>query len=609
MLIICPIFQQAQNTQQINPVLQKQKKRPDAKEQLAIKYYHDKEYEKAAELFDQLYNEKPSNYIYNYYFNSLVAIKNYKKAEKLTSKQIKFNRGNPRYIIDQAYVIDLGGNTKKANRILEKLISDLPLERNKILQITNSLQAKGYSKIAIKVYEKARNQPGKNNSYGYELGDAYLYNGDYSRMFDSYLDHIQYVPTEIQRVKNKLQYVMRMDVNNNLSDLLKTKLLQRSQSEPQNVQYSDLLMWYSLQTKDFDMAFRQARAIDLNFGNGDNKMLELAKIAYSNYNYEISAKAFGYIKNKKEQTPFYAISYSGYYLSLVKQTEENLSATKKDYEELEKEGFSAINELGINNYTSDIILNLAHIEANKLGKNEQAIEMLELALKNPMIDKKNEAKLKIELADILVANDKIWDATLLYSQVENDMKNEPIGHDAKLRNAKVFYYVGEFDWASARLDVLKSATSKLISNDAIELSLFIQNMREEDTMGFTLRKFAGADLYAYQGKYDSALMLLDKVEKETFSYLSNEYALYKKAGIYTSLKEFDKADSTYNTLITKYPESVKADNAIYKRALILQQQGNITEAKVLYLRLMTDYPDSIYAGRARKNYRLLESDS
>ncbi len=597
----------AQNTQTINPVItQQQQNQKKPKEKLAISFYKKKEYAKAAELFQQLYKEKKSNQYYHYYYNCLIALKNYKQAERLVKQHKKTRPDNYRYLIDEAYVAELSGNKKKSDKILNKILNNLPTQRNQIIQITSSLQSRGYAEMAIKVYQKASMIPGSSQSYNLEIANAYLYSGDYDKMFDSYIRQLKQNPDDMQRIKTKLQYIMRIDIDNNLSGLLKNKLLQSSQENPDNIYLAEMLLWYSLQTKDFTMAFRQARAIDRRFGNRDQDMLELANIAFSNYDYNISAEAYEYVKNKKNSTPYYAVSYVGYFLSVVKQVEENPAATKEDYQELEKIGTTAINTLGINNITSAIVTNLAHITAFKLGKINEAIEMLEKALEIPTIDKTNEAYLKLKLADILVANDNIWDATLLYSQVESDMKSEPVGHEAKLKNAKVFYYIGEFDWANTRLDILKSATSKLISNDAIELSLFIDNMREEDTIGFVLRKFAGADLYIYQGKYDSAMMLLDKVEDDPAGIYSMEYAYYKKAHLYYISGDFHKADSVYNELIGHYPESIKADNAIFERAEIQRIIfTNNDEALKLYMILMTDYPESIYSGKARKQYRLL----
>ena len=600
----------AQNNQQVNPVLtRKNQKERNPKETLAINFYREKKYQKAAELFQQLYKTKQSNYYYNYLFNCLIATKNYKQAERVVKQQKKSNPGNYRYMIDEAYVAGLSGNKKKSNKILDKIINNLPTQRNQIIQITSSLQSKGFADMAIKVFQKAKLMPGSNYEYNFEMANAYLFSGDYDKMFDSYIRQLEKTPVDIQRIKNKLQYVMRVDVNSNLSVMLKQKLLQSSQQNPDNLQLAEMLLWYSLQTKDFSMAFRQAKSIDMRFGNRDKDMLELADIAFSNYDYDISTQAYEYVKNKKNNTPFFADSYVGYFLSHVKQVEENPNSNQKDFKELEKMGIAAINTLGINNITSDIIVNLAHITAFNLSKPNEAIEMIEKALLNPAINKNKEAYLKLKLADILVTNGNIWDATLLYSQVESDMKNEPIGHEAKLKNAKVFYYVGEFDWANTRLDILKSATSKLISNDAIELSLFINNMREEDTMGFVLRKFAGADLYTYQGKYDSAMLLLNKIEKDPAGIYSKEFVLYNKALLYFKMNEFQKADSVYNKLFEYYPTSIKSDNALFERAEIQRTQlNNNEEAMKLYMILMTDYPESIYSGRARKRYRLLDED-
>ena len=597
----------AQNNIKLNKNLsKKEREQGNPKEQLAINFYRAKDYEKASVLFEQLYKNKPSNQYYHYYFNCLIAIKNYKQAERVVKQQKKLHQKNYRYIIDEAYVLELSGNKKKSDKILKKILNNLPTDRNKIIQITSSLQSKGYADIAIKVYQKATSSQDNNYSYNFEIANAYLYSGDYDKMFDSYLMQLEQYPEDIQRIKSKLQYVMRIDVNSNLSGILKSKLLEKSQKKPENIELAEMLLWYSLQTKDFEMAYRQAKAIDKRFGNSEQDMIELADIAYSNYDYTTSAMAYGYVKDKKDDTPFFAESSVGYYLSIEKQVENNPISNLKEYENLEKLGNNTIKKLGVTNTTSSIVASMAHIMAFRLNNINESINMLEKALENPTIDQINRAYLKLKLADILVSNGNIWDATLLYSQVETDMKNEPIGHEAKLKNAKVFYYAGEFDWANTQLDVLKSSTSKLISNDAIELSLFIENMREEDTIGFVLRKFAKADLYTYQGKYDSALIFLNKIEADPAGIYSMEYSLFKKAINYTKLNDFAKADSTYNKLISLYPESIKADNALFESAEIKRVQfNNNEEALKLYMILMNDYPESIYAGKARKKYREL----
>lgn len=235
--------------------------------------------------------------------------------------------------------------------------------------------------------------------------------------------------------------------------------------------------------------------------------------------------------------------------------------------------------------------------------------MLEKALEVGNLDNREKSGLKLELADILLFKDKVWDATLLYSQIEADMKNEPIGHEAKFRNAKVFYYVGEFIWAQAKLDILKSATSKLIANDAMELSLFIKDAFDEDTLGLTLRKFGTADLLVYQEKYDSAMRWLEKIGDDSPGVNTYQYLVFKKAKLTEMQQDYAMADSLYNYLAVSFPESFKADNALFRRAEILRLQlDRMDLAQELYLKLMRDYPDSIFAGEARKMYRSTRKD-
>ncbi len=584
-----------------------QHKQVSSKEKLAREYYKKKEYDKAAELFSQLYKEKPTHQYYVYYFNCLIYLREYKTVEKLIRKQKKLTPGF-RYDIDQAYVYDLQGESKKARNIINKLVNNIPDNPNRIRQLAAMLQSRGYYDEALKIYRKAQ-QADAEYDYYLEIANVYQARGDYGKMIDAYLMHINKVPSDIQRVKNRLQGMTRLDVDGSMSELLRTKLLERAQKDPNNLIYAEMLLWYSYQNKDFDMAYRQARALDMRFGDRDEELLNLAEIALSNKDYETAAKAYDYVREKKFDTPYYLESYAGYYNSLVKQAEADPATDLKTYKELKKTGEKALEELGLNSETVPVAENLSRVLAYHLKDYDEAVSLLERASKVEPIDQFTKARIKLLYADLLLIQNKVWDASLLYSQVESDMKHEPIGHEAKLRNARLFYYKGEFAWAQTRLDVLKSATSKLIANDAMELSLFINNIYEEDTMGFTLRMFGTADLLASQMQYDSALVWLNKIEKFPSGPNSAEYVIYKKAEVYFDKQDYATADSLYKQLYTFYPESIKADNAVFRCAELNRLYLHHPEkAMELYLLLMTDYPDSMYAGEARVKYRALRRE-
>ncbi len=580
------------------------------KEKLAHYYYVGGQYEKSAELFKELFKKKPSYYYYTYYLNSLIYLKQFDEALKLTKKQSKKYDKNYRYKVDYAYVLEQSGNKKKSKKILKKLTDKIPINRNEVVNLANALQSKGYAKEAIEVFEKATKLPYNKYSYNLERANAYRLTGEYGKMFDAYLAYVDENPANSQLVKNRLQSILFYDVDNDLSGVLKKKLLAKVQKRPENFAYNDLLLWLSLQTGDFETALRQARAIDRRFGNHQEEVYNLAKIALSNEKYNIASKAFEYLKNKGKEGDYYAESYAGWLTTEILKAENSSLTSKERFFKIDEEGDKFIKELSINTETAETILQLAKIKAFYLDKPEEAESLLNKVIAVPNLGIKEKAKAKLLLGDVLMAEKKVWDASLYYSQVELDLKNEPLGHEAKFKNAMLFYYQGEYRWAQARLDILKSATSKLISNDAIEMSMFIHDVVEEDTLGFTIRQFGIADMYAVQNRSDSAMYWLKKIENDPAGPVSYQFALFKEAKLLQKQKQYEQADSLFRKLADTYPESIKADDALFAAAELEENYLNEKDnAAKLYLKIMKQYPESVFAPEARKRYRKLSKQT
>ncbi len=594
---------------QINAKLQKQQSQQNknsATEKLAMNYYRTGQYKKSAELFGQLYNEKQTYYYYSYYFNSLIKLKDYKNAEKLAKRQ-KRKTGSYRNEIDLAYVYNLMGLKKKTIKILDNLTDKIPENRSQVVQFASALNSRGFYGDALKIYKKASIEFGYD--FNLELANAYHLTGNYEMMFEAYLNHLEIQPQDVQMIKNRMQSLMRFDVNQSLNETLKKKLLLKTRENPDNTIFTEMLLWHSMQSKDFEMAYIQATALDRRTGNAEGVLLEVAEISLANDNCDIAAKTYKFLMDNHKNGPFYNESYSGYYTAVVNKELNNKDANKKTWKSLRKTGEKALEEIGVNAESANISKLLAYIVAFRQFEYNSAKEILENALAVPNINIKDKSSLKLELADILVLQDYIWEASLLYSQIEGDMKHESIGHEAKFRNAKLFYYAGEFEWSLTRLDILKSATSKLIANDAMELSMFIRTMLEEDTLGFTLSKFSLADLYSYRQQYDSAIIFLDRIGDFPSGPVSLEYMAYEKPIVFEKSGDFIVADSLYGEMWVNYPESVKTDNAIFKQAELNRLKlGNEEKALELYLKLMKEHPDSIYSGEARLRYREMKED-
>jgi tetratricopeptide (TPR) repeat protein len=276
---------------------------------------------------------------------------------------------------------------------------------------------------------------------------------------------------------------------------------------------------------------------------------------------------------------------------------------------MKPEYIQLLDELGKTAFTIPLILNLAHLQAFYLGETDAAITLLLQAISIPNVLLTIQAECKLELADIYLFSDEQWEATLLYSQVEKTFKNEPLGHEAKFRNAKLSFYIGEFGWAKAQLDVLKAATSKLIANDAMELSLLISDNIDMDSSYVALGFYSKADLMVYRNKTDEALAILDSVQMVALWHPLHDEVLFKKGEIMLKQGKFADADSLFAKVTEMYPQDILADNALMKRAEIYQYQyQDVPKAMELYEKIMFDYPGSLFVVEARKRYRELRGD-
>jgi TolA-binding protein len=219
------------------------------------------------------------------------------------------------------------------------------------------------------------------------------------------------------------------------------------------------------------------------------------------------------------------------------------------------------------------------------------------------------ARAKLALADYLLVADNVWDATLYYSQVEKMYSNAPLGHEAKFRNAKLSFYRGDFEWAKAQLDVLKSSTTELIANDAMQLSLLIQENTGLDSIEKPMRLYAEADLYIFKGMYAEATVKLDSITKEYPNHSLADEVLMARASIAFKKRDYATALGYYEKVYTNYSKDILADDAIYQAAILNEKYLNNKEkAKTLYQKLILEYPGSVYAVEATDHYRKLRGD-
>ena len=579
------------------------------KEELAIYYYRNNDFEKATPLFKELYKENPSLFYYTYYSYCLMAQGQFDETEKLVKHQIKKSQHNVKYKVDLGYVYIQQDKPAKAKKEFEKLISTLPANRNMVLQLANAFMSKRLNDYAITTYLKGRELLTQSYAFHDELARLYQMTGDFEAMTEEYLNLLETDPSRVNHVQNRLQSALKNDNEGKVSESIRVSLLTRSQKDPDNRSLAEMMLWLSIQQKDFGFALIQAISYDKRFHDNGLTVFSLAGLCLTHNDFEVAVEGYDYIIHKGPDNAYYNESRFGQLRARFLKITHELAYQQKELDDLEEDYVTAIMEAGFAPSSIALRRDLAHLTAFYKHDLEEAISILEIAIDINDASRNEIAECKIELADIYIITGDVWESSLLYSQVEKTMRNEAVGHLAKLRNARLSFYIGEFGWAKAQLDVLKAATSKMIANDAMELSLLINDNMDADSTYTGLIYFSKADLLMYQNQDSLALITLDSINMIGLSHPLRDEVLLKKADIYIKNNHYDMADSLLALLIELYPDEILADNALFRRAELQETIfGNSDLAMELYQELLINYPGSLLTTEARRRFRALRGD-
>ena len=578
-------------------------------EQLGAQYYNNRELDKAMATFEPLFNSNPNQFNYLYYINTLFELKEFEKAEKVIKKQQKLSPDDPRYKVDMGYLNMMQGDIAKGRKIYENCLKDLQPDKMQIYNLTYAFSNRRETDYLVRTYLRGRELLKDPSAFAFELAYTYESLGNTELMIEEYLNLLKTNPQQMSMVQNRLQAWLSDDVDNTKNDTYHSVLLKKSQQNPDEILYNELLLWHSIQQKDFPFALLQAKALDKRYGESGQRIVDLAALCVSNESLDAAMDGYKYIIKKNANRELVMRSRIELINTEFRQYKNSFSPDKTRLIQMKQEYSLLLDELEKNAFTIPLMLNLAHLQAFYLSEIDESAGLLQQAIEIPNIPLTDQAQCKLELADIYLFSDNQWEATLLYSQVEKSFKNEPLGHEAKFRNAKLSFYICEFGWAGAQLDILKAATSKLIANDALELSLLISDNIEEDSLTEPLCMYANADLLEFRNMDNEALALLDSISSKFPMHSIMDNVLFKKAEINSKNGKYDVAAAFYTEITEKYPLDLLADDAAFNLALLYENQLNDkSRAMKLYENILTQYPGSLYVVEARKHFRALRND-
>ena len=569
-------------------------------EQLAQNYIDKGEFDKAASLYEELEKKQPNNF---YFTQKLVGcyqgLKQYDKAEKLLLNK-KEATNQPIIFVELGYNSQLQKDTNKAEAYFKKAIEAVANQPNYAYQIGQAFEQKSLLLQAYSTYEIAQKTNSSMN-FDYQMALLQGQMGNLDVMVVKLLDYSYANINSTLSVQNQLVFFMQDDAENVFANSLKKELLLRTQ-KTQDIYWNQFLSWLYVNQKEYNKAFIQEKSIYKRNPESFDDIIQLAQICVNENENETAQAIFQFIlQNTTDES---TVLNAQYFL-----LKNEISTAKPETYPLIKSKFDALlSQFGDSPFSVDIQILAAHFKAFYLNDFDNAKALLDTTMEMPL-NVRQKAKVKMELADVFVFNEKFNQAIIYYAQIQNDLPNDEFSHEASMRMAKTSFFKKDFNWAKKQAGELKQASTQLIANDAVELFLLISDNSAEDSLQVALQDFSKADLLAFQNKpaaaLDAFLQILDKHKGESIE----PGTLFKVAKNYEKLGNFAKAIIYYQTILDRHKDGIYIDEALFYSAEIYKNQLNdLEKAKNLYEKVVLEHPDSIYFTEARKQYRQLRGD-
>ncbi|MFM7289118.1 MAG: tetratricopeptide repeat protein [Bacteroidota bacterium] len=573
--------------------------------QIGIQHFQKQEYESCLRVFEPFLNDAAwSGTAYAYVYVSRIQLKQFEEAEKLAQRLGRKFKGQVQYEVDRGYAMRLRGKVEEALKVFGELLKDCKGDPNEIAVLAGAFRVRAEWEWAVQVYLQGRSLQANPAAYALELADLAHQSGQRARMVEHYLEHLEDQPQQLEAV----QYALQQKLDADEMDEIRVAVLKRLRMRPDAAALNELLIWYLVQQKDFGGAFQQAKALDMRMNQQGQRVLTLARIAIENEDWKATLPMLDFVVQQSRlpnlqneaRMEILRVKYR-----LIQAGNgggrDSLESLATQYQTLLAAGLHSRLRLQAS-------AGYAELLAFDLGRMEEAMDMLEQIIAQGG-ESQALAEIKLLLGDLYVLSEIFWEAALVYGQVERDFSNQPLGHQAKYRNARLSFFQYEFSWAKAQLDVLKASTTTRMANDAMELALTIHDNYDLDTSALPMQGLAMLEQARYRRQLDRAMVLVDSLLDTLRQHPLGDDLWLRKAAVLEQMGRYSEADTAYGSLLSAYADEVLADDALFRRGMLCELRlANKERAMDFYNQLMLKFPDSAYLPEARRKIRRLRGD-
>ena len=584
-------------------VLFGQAKPPDIA--LAKQYAQNKEYEKAIPIFKHIYEQAPfDKAVYDEYLEALIAAGKFEDAASLVQYMMKIRREDPVMLLDLGRIYEATGKKKKAAEQYETALNLVSGEDFRTRQLADAFARSGNNDYAIKVYDRARTLTHNPYAYATEMALLYGKEGNAAEAVNALMDVLVTQPNALDDIKASLLQIAEGDAGK--MELTQKQIAKRISNQPDNPYWVELLTWIYTQKGDYEGAYQSIVNLDKKMKESGERVIQFANVAARENQYNMALKSYEYVMQKGKDGPVYDQAWFGKISVLQQQLESKKPVDEKVLADLLKEYHAFLEEYPEYN-ASQLLRAYARVQARYAHQVDTAISLLDKAITAPNAVREFVGYCKLDLGDYYLLEGRVWDATLLYSQVDKAFKEDQLAEEARFRNAKLAYYRGDFKWAQQQLAVLKASTTELIANDALYLSVLITENSAGDSVQTPMLRFAAADMLLFQNKTKESDNLLDSIAKAFPENALQDDILLLRAKIAEEEGRSNDAITYLEKILKDYGTDVLGDDAAYRLAVLYDEVlKDKNKALQYYETIITQYPGSTYIQAARARYQKLK---
>ena len=584
---------------------------------LAQAFEQQQEYERALQLYSELFVKDTSNYVY---FDALrrmfIQLKRYDDAIALSMRRLRFTPFDFTLQSNIGSLFSMAGKEQKADSVWNLILQSANKNQMFFRAVANEQANQRLFDKAIATYLRGRKEIGDQFVFANELGYLYSFTMDFSNTTREYLRMLRQNEQQFDFVQSRLASIIsRPDGLPSCTAVVEEEL--RIQ---QTIPLMRLQMWLYMEANRYNDALAVTQKLEQLINSNGQELFVFAERVFRENEFSVAAKAYQQALQNRERMAFIPAAKFGYARCV-----EELSLRGTRTAETQKENtslletqpsfsgtinlYSAIvKEYPISAISANALYRIGWIRYKQLFDLDGALKMFDSVMLSspagPMIP-----TVLAAAGDIYIAQNKLDAASKKYSAMASSpYSTQEQRTAAQFQLAEIQFFRNNFDSVLALLVPLTENLKVDESNDALILQYFVT----ENQFQFTeaLKQYSRAELLARQYKLSEAIQELSSIIDIYPAAPLADDVLLKKAEYSIQLKQYAGALADYQKLLIDYKESIEKDKTQFKigelyELYLLDKQKAIAAYEII----LEKYPFSLFVEQARKRIRQLRGDS